>query len=283
MSTTVKTLIDSVDSLYDNTYTDDNKLQWINDLEAKIYSEVIDKFLASYYALEENKSQYDFPSGVEIEDIIRVYVQGKEYYKLSNAFQGRKGYWNEDNKINLYPIPNTDDTSYEADSGELTFTTSTITGGSFTGFYTGDVVTISGCTDQTANNITARLVQATSDTLTFTSNTFTAQTEEAGEVTIQKNSLKIVYKYKPTTKTIGDITTDTLILPDSFRDMYEYYIYMQIAYFDREIAEHNNHARLFNTRLKDFKDWWNNHRPMNENTDIESRFDYEYDADSCDY
>lgn len=271
MNVTVKTLIDDIDALYDNTYTNPQKLKWINDLMTKIYAEVIEDYEVAYQPLVKNQTQYTYPSGVTIDDIVRFYVGRLDYDKISNAHNNERGYWNNNGKINIFPIPYTDDTEYEADSGELTFTTSEIKGGSFTGFSVGDIVTISGCTDQTANNITDIITGVDSDTLTFADDTFTAQVEEAGDVTIQVQSIKIVHRYKPTKFLLADIETDKLPLPEQFRDLYEYYIYSQIALFDREFGEHGNYARLFNSRLADLMTWWGDNKPLQENTEIESR------------
>lgn len=48
----------------------------------------------------------------------------------------------------------------------------------------GDKITISGCTDQTANNKVAEVKEVADLVLTFTDKTFTAMAEETGEVTI---------------------------------------------------------------------------------------------------
>jgi hypothetical protein len=225
-----------------------------------------------------------------------VYVRGREYYKLDSSFYKERGYWEENGKINIYPLPSESDNSYinpsytcdELDAldltcneldelnpfSNLTFTTNTITNGDFSGFSVGDIVIISGCVSQPSNNKIAQIVSVSNDTLTFEEGTFIPVEIETGTVTIKVATMKIVYRYIPKPKTLSNVTVDTLLLPRQFLNLYEYYIYAQIAYIDKEYKEYEQHMSMYAMRLKAFRDWYSDHRALYSDTEIDSGFGY---------
>jgi hypothetical protein len=83
-----------------------------------------------------------------------------------------------------------------------------------------------------------------------------SQTDAEGE-----ESLHVVCRTKPAVKLIANITTDALLLPDAFIDLYRYYIYSQIAYLREQFTTGDNWATKFNAKMSDFKIWYENNRP----------------------
>lgn len=74
-------------------------------------------------------------------------------------------------------------------------------------------------------------------------------------------SLYVVCRYKPAAKTIDGIATDTLLLPDAFMDIYRYYIYAQICFLREQFDKGNNWLNMYNSRMKDYKIFYENNRP----------------------
>jgi len=133
-------------------------------------------------------------------------------------------------------------------------------GSDFSGFSVDDIVNVSGCTDETANNKYATIIAVADDVLTFAEDTFTAQAESAS-VTITAPKIKMTYITIPEWKVIGDISTDELTLPDRFVDAYDYFIMSKIAYLEKEFAEAQNHMAMCERRIREFEEWYDDHRP----------------------
>lgn len=272
MSTTVYDFIETLDSLYPSNYTDANKLKWINDLELGIYEDIIKEYLVRRYSKVTNTYQYSLPTGCLWEDIYGVWVDDRLYKKRSVMHHNESySYYYYDSKLNLYPVPDEDDSTYTSGASELTFATNTITttGDDYSGFTIGDTVVITGCTDQTANNKTAVITGVSETVLTFAAGTFTAQTE-SGTVTISEASIKMVYKNRRAAKEIDDIDTDILLLPKTFENLYYSYCYSQIAMMNREFQEANNYIMVYNSLLDDFRKWYNANKEENHDVLIDS-------------
>jgi hypothetical protein len=261
-------------------------LKWINAVESNVYEDIIDDYGVQYYSRTLNGFQLDLPSGVEFENVEPVlFVNGIGYNKKDvRAHREYRSFWYEDSKICVYPAFAQTDTEYESGEGEITFTSSTIvtTGDSFT-FASGDVVTISGCTVNTDNNKTATILSVDTDTLTFASDTFTAG-EETAAITIQKASVKLIYKSTITEKEIGDMATDELLIPAKFRDIYDYYLMYKIAYLQKEYQEASNHMALYTSRLSDYEQWYDDHKPARPDSQIQApEVDDLYASNSVDF
>jgi hypothetical protein len=68
-------------------------------------------------------------------------------------------------------------------------------------------------------------------------------------------TVKLVYKAKPTEKTIADIATE-LLIPKKFQDIYKYYLMAQISLVRKEFSDYGNYISLFNARSDDYEKWY---------------------------
>jgi hypothetical protein len=260
----IQSLITSINSKMPNSYSDQDKLDWVNEIESSVYTDTIKEFISTYIPLVANQAQYDFPSGVTILDIESVFLNGVEIPKLDLRQKNSTGYYKEGNKLTLYPTPSLSDTKYVSGAGQITFATDSITttGSDFSGFSIGDTILVSGATT-TVNNKYAVITAVAAKVLTFPANTFTAGVD-AAVVTIYLPSLEVISRYKPTAKLIANIGTDTLLLPDAFIDIYRYYIYAQMCFLREQFDKGDNWLSVYNSRMKDYKIFYDNNRPKKQ-------------------
>jgi len=251
---------------YDHPHTNATILKWINYAESKL--DYFKTYIVQYYAQTFNEFQYSLPSGVSFDDIRSVRVNGYKYKKKDNsAYKEYRSFWYEDSKLCIYPACATTDTSYVSEAGEITFATNTITttGDDFT-FNVGDTVLISGAT-VSANNRYATVIGSADTVLTFAASTFTAGADAAA-VTISTPKIKMTYEYRPVTKLIANIATDTLNLPDRFFEIYDYFLMSKIAYLAKDYADAANHMTYYAAKMKEYEDWYEEHRPQLAEDDI---------------
>jgi len=263
---TVSDYITAFNLEVDHPYENATVLKYINLLESNL--DIIKSYTVKYYARILNAFQYALPTGVTAEDIKSVYVNGRRYKKKDvRAYKERYSYWLEDNKLYTYPVCAETDLSYISETGDITFAASTITtaGDDFT-FSVGDTILVSSATIA-ANNKYATIIGVAAKALTFDSSMFTAGAD-AASVTITRPKVKIVYENKQTAKLLANIATDTLMLPDRFQDMYDYFINAKIAYLQKEYGEYNNCMAVYNNRLNDFMQWYEGHRPQCPESEI---------------
>jgi hypothetical protein len=232
-------------------------VSFVNALELLIYDTVIKECTVNYTALAANIQAYSLPSGVTWNDVLSVAIGDIEYNKLNATINSQKGYWYQDSKIFLYPVPDTADDSYVSGASKITFATNTITttDDDFEEFQVGDYILISGCTVNTGNNKYALVITVADKVLTVPASTFTAGLETAA-ITIAVPSMKVVSRYHPTKKAVANIATDTLLLPDSFAMLYNYYIYAEISDLRREWGDSQQWRLKFNSKLTDFIQWY---------------------------
>lgn len=207
MSTTVSAFITDLDSKKPNSFTDTNKVSWVNDVELDIYENIYKEYRFQFYNRVKNKYKYTMPSGALWDDIFTVTVDGTPYKKRGIADSNKqKSFYYDGSALNIYPVPTVNDTEYVSGTSEitfkaieytsraseLTFASGSIvtTGISFVtaGFVVNNVIDITGCIDETGNNVTATITAVTADTLTFDTGTFTAQAE-SGTVTLKTNCI----------------------------------------------------------------------------------------------
>ncbi len=279
MSTTVAAYIEAFNEEYDHPYDAVVLLKYINAVEAKAYGETIKEYATQYYSRTANAYQFSLPSGVNFTEVRKLYVGGKKHRKVDvRAYNEPYTYWYEDGKLCIYPACSMTDTTYTSEAGEITFTDSTIvsTGKAFN-FAAGDVVIVSGCATNTDNNKTAVIVSVDADnnTLKFADGTFTAGAEP-GEITIKAAKIKMVYQKLPTPKLIANIDTDTLLIPDRFQEIYDYFLMSKIAYLQKEYNEAANHMAMFNSAVTDYERWWEDNRPLAPIDDMMAEEDIAY-------
>jgi hypothetical protein len=260
---TVQTLITSISTKMVNVLANQDYVDFINALESTVYSDTIKEFFSTFIPLYDNTNQYSFPTSVTLQDIESVFVNGAEYDKI-DLRQKCKGYYLENSKLALYPIPSDTDDSYVSSAGQITFASGSITttGADFSGFSVGDTILVAGATT-TANNKYAVITAVAAKVLTVPTGTFSAGLDAAA-VTVWLPSLEVVSRYKPTAKLLAAIATDTLLLPDAFVDLYRYYIYEQICLLREQFDIANNWGIAFNNKMSDFKIWYENSRPKKQ-------------------
>ena len=258
---TVQALITSITSKMPNTLVNQDFLDFVNELEQALYSDTVKEFISTYIPLIANQAQYSFPTGVTLLDCESVFLSSVELTKRDLRQKNSRGYYKEGDKITLSPVPSVSDTSYVSGAGQITFaaTTITTTGSDFTGISVGDTILVSGATTA-ANNKYATGTGVAAKVLTFPASTFTAGADAAA-VTVSLPSLEVVSRYKPTAKLLANIATDTLLLPDSFIDIYRYYIYAQICFLREQFDRGNNWVSQYQNRMSDYKIWYENNRP----------------------
>jgi hypothetical protein len=118
--TTIRGVIDYVDSLKPNSYTDAQKLVWINEVEQYIKEEVMRTYLKSTIARVSGTADYDLPITAEFEDIETVYIDGVRVSVLDSrnyidGTYGDLGYYKSEtlDHITICPTPQvTDDSNY---------------------------------------------------------------------------------------------------------------------------------------------------------------------------
>jgi hypothetical protein len=248
-------------------YDDSVFLKYINLCEANL--DIIKSYTVKYYNRVLNEFQYALPAGVTVEDIRSVHVNGRKYKKKDvRAHKELYSYWIEDGVLCIYPACTESDLSYVSEENEITFDTNKITtAGAEFAFSVGDTILISGCTVNESNNKYATIVGVSGDELTFADGTFTTGAETAA-ITITRPKIKMVYESRPETKLIANITTDDLVLPDRFIDIYDYYIMSKINYLQKEYTAYKNDLIMFNTRVAEFEAWYSNNRPQMPETEI---------------
>lgn len=74
--------------------------------------------------------------------------------------------------------------------------------------------------------------------------------------------IRVVYQVRPTPKLYENIDTDTLLLPDMFMDIYDYFLMSKVSYMLKEYAESQNHTVMFNNRVNEFEEWYEENRPQ---------------------
>ena len=250
---TVKDYIEEFYEEHEHVFPQETILKWINRVEQNVYADNVEDFRIQYYTKKLNYAQFPLPSGVDYMNIVDLFVDGRQYKKKdARAYREPYTFWEDNGIIFIYPACSSTDISV---TGDVVFTDSTITGEGFR-FQIGDTVLVSGSTD---NDKYATIISATDTVLTFPDDTFTAGADNA---TIAKPSIKMVYRYIPIIKSINDIVTDTLLFPERFHDIYDYYLLSKIAIHEKDYGSVQNLTTLYNSRVADFMEWWENNRPQ---------------------
>lgn len=269
---TVSEYLTSFSLEHEHAYENATLLKWLNTVESNVYGDTIKEYLNVYYPRVLNTYQFSLPSGIDFEDITKVFINGRKYKKKdTRAYKEDRAYWYEGGKLCIYPVCSQTDSSYVSGAGELTFASSTITttGDDFTGISVGDVILVDGCTVNASNDKYATVIGIATKVLTFAPGTFVAGLE-TGAVTIYVPKIKVTYQNKPTPKLIANIATDTLLIPDRFNEAYEYFFLHKIAYNAKDYNEAANHMAMFNNKVANYETWWEAHRPQSPETDIQA-------------
>jgi hypothetical protein len=109
---TIQEIINLVDDIKINTYSEAAKTAWINKVEGWVKDQIIKTY--SYFEISRVKDQaaYAIPSGVSFANIAMAYMDKYPIQKLDVRSLDRTGYFlGADGKINIYPVPSQDDTT----------------------------------------------------------------------------------------------------------------------------------------------------------------------------
>jgi hypothetical protein len=117
---TIRQIIDIANGFRTNTYTDAQKLIWLNEVEQCIKEEIIKTYLNTTIQRVISTAEYSLPTSVMFEDIEIVYLNRERLNKLDkrsylNTVNGALGYYKPTttNKIAICPTPTaTDNVSY---------------------------------------------------------------------------------------------------------------------------------------------------------------------------
>ena len=112
---TVTELITGIkDRLTDaSTFSDQTFIDWVNELEADIYTRIIKKYDYSTIDSVADQGEYNYPASVSIDDIERLIYKGMVYYKVDIRTDSKDihnpSFWDDDGEINMFPVPKHDD------------------------------------------------------------------------------------------------------------------------------------------------------------------------------
>lgn len=106
MNKTINEILQIADTLKPNTYDISAKLQWINEVDGSIWTELFKYKKTAIIEITEDISAYPLPEGANFNRITNAYLDGIEIPKLSNAQYKTTGISRGDTgNIILYPVP----------------------------------------------------------------------------------------------------------------------------------------------------------------------------------
>ena len=106
MNKTINEILQIADTLKANTYDISAKLQWINEVDGSIWTELFKYKKTAIIETTEGITTYPLPEGANFNRITNAYLDGIEIPKLSNAQYKTTGISRGDTgKISLYPAP----------------------------------------------------------------------------------------------------------------------------------------------------------------------------------
>lgn len=103
----VATLITSVDSKLSNSFTDTDKVDWINDMEQMIFTDHVERQALANLSLVADQASYALV-GMDFEDLIKVSVNGIEYKLSSLANHANETYYDLNRALAIDPAPEED-------------------------------------------------------------------------------------------------------------------------------------------------------------------------------
>lgn len=179
----IKDIIARIDELKPNKYTAGTKLSWVNQVDGMIWDEIYKYTDFTDVMRQQGETAYDLPVGVKFEQVTNVYLNGKEIYKISHRDFETTGYFRGiDGKLNIYPVPTTDDTTA---------------------------------------------------------------------------SLRIIHRlsYEP-----HAADTEEAFMHPPYDKVYDDYIAAMIDKYNQDMDGYNNHTAFYNGGIKEYADWYNDHK-----------------------
>jgi hypothetical protein len=106
MQKTINAILQLIDSLKTNTYDTGVKLQWINEIDGNIWTELFQYKATATITLEDGKTNYALPAGVNFNRITQAFIDGDEIPKVSKSQYKTTGISRGTGAtIDLYPVP----------------------------------------------------------------------------------------------------------------------------------------------------------------------------------
>jgi len=274
---TIREIINDVDSLKPNAYSDSVKVGWISDVDEKVKANNIKTF--SFFDIQrvEGQTSYDIPLGVNFEDIeacfFDSFFDSIPVTKIDFRSYLETGYYLENGKFTIYPAPTrTDESSapgirviyiqnlnryrsveYISGVDQISFEHNQIitSANNFSDFVIGDTVAVTGCTFYPNNNKEAVITGVSSGILTFANNTF-AISSETGIITIKR------------------VLNDIVLIPSPHTNLYKDYLFAQIDWFNRDYEDYNNGMARYNNAFKEFENWYIKKMPVDKTAKIKN-------------
>jgi hypothetical protein len=110
----MKDLIDYIDEVRKNDYSQSAKIMWVSDVDAMVKDQIMKTYAVHEIERVEDQANYSLPSGVTFNMVEKVYVDGKEIPKIDYRTFLKTGYYlNDSGEIEFYPVPSNDDPSGE--------------------------------------------------------------------------------------------------------------------------------------------------------------------------
>ena len=227
--------VEKADALYPNHYTRQQKLDWCYEVTQAI-AQSINKIYDSF-TMPGGQEEYFLPSGVLLEDVRYIYIDGKKYTKVDErSFWARipknakeikvvyKRSWAPYRDIKL--------------EGSYVFGTDRITIPEHA-FQVGDYlnVTVDG------NMVDCNVLEIDGDEVVVADDTFTAGTKQA---------------------TIELVLLDETIPPPPYDAMYIDYLIGKIGYYQNDMAEYNKQMTAYNDKLYDYARWYKQTNPLDQ-------------------
>lgn len=130
---TVQKVIDVVQTVFPNPFSDATLINWINEAVNENYLWIMERKSSTILTVEDQE-EYDIPSDCRFDSIKKVKVDDRYYYPVIEDGYTSKGYYtyrrSDDDKLALYPIPSEDDLEikllYIQNPDEFTATTDPI-------------------------------------------------------------------------------------------------------------------------------------------------------------
>lgn len=232
---TIEKVLQSVDNLYPNHYSKQQKLDWCYEVTANV-AETVNKVYDTY-TMPGGEEDYYLPPGILLEDVRYIYVDGRKCAKVDdrsfrdmipkNAKEVKvvfKRRWTPYREIHL--------------NGTYTFGTDRITipGHDFT---IGDNlnVTIEG---ETTN---CNVLDLDGDDVITKDDTFVAGEKQA-EIEL--------------------VLSDETLPPPPYDSMYIDYVIGKIAYYQNDMEEYNKQMTAYNDKLYDYSFWYKQTNPTDQ-------------------
>lgn len=100
----VVSFIEEIDNISPSLVEDQTKIDYINQLEDYIFSEIVEEQKSIQLDLVKDKNSYDLPD-IKFNDILKVLVNNNEYKKMFLADNDPSSYFENGDKFGINPIP----------------------------------------------------------------------------------------------------------------------------------------------------------------------------------